>query len=238
MELSVLDTRAHSASYNMELDKTILKDLDPDGLPILHLYEWEKPSITYGHFARVVDLLDIEGCNKLKVDVAKRVTGGGATLHFCDFAFSFFMPKNHSEFSANTLKNYAFVNQFVKGAYLKVNPRLKDLEFYQDEKCINNEPCHNFCMAKPTQYDVVIGQKKIGGAAQRKTSKGYLHHGTISIALPNKEILHQILKDKKEVFEAIYAHSYYLVDDHLKNKELEKYRLEIKQALIESFEVF
>ncbi len=61
-----------------------------------------------------------------------------------------------------------------------------------------NERNSPFCMEKPTKYDVVSGGKKIVGAAQRKTKDGFLHQGTISLVLPEKEILTTLLKEKNK----------------------------------------
>ena len=39
-------------------------------------------------------------------------------------------------------------------------------------------------MAKPTPFDLVIEGKKVGGAAQRRTRKGLLHQGSLSVCPP------------------------------------------------------
>jgi lipoate-protein ligase A len=68
------------------------------------------------------------------------------------------------------------------------------------------EGVQNFCMARPTQYDVVSGGLKIAGSAQRKTRRGYLHQGTISLAPPDVAFLQTILKT--DVTPAMSTHSF------------------------------
>jgi lipoate-protein ligase A len=234
MKISVLNTGLASAFENMELDRQILEHLDPDESPILHLYDWKQPSLTYGHFAKVESLLDLEGVKKHQIDHARRVTGGGVTLHFTDLAFSFFMPRNHPLFSDNVLENYAWVNEKVAQA-LKPFLLKNDIEFYTSCKCSEERERFFFCMAKPTRYDLIIEGKKIGGAAQRKTQRGFLHHGTISLIPPNPNILKDILVDKKEVYEAILSNSFTILDKQASEGQLKELRHTLSEALTTTF---
>ena len=232
MEFKIIDTKKRRAQENMQIDAEILAALDREEVPVLHLYEWVKPSITYGYFTRPEDFLDLNEVKSHGIDLAKRVTGGGLTLHFSDFAFSFFIPKGHPGFTLNTLESYSRVNELVKRA---VHPFIENSnpDFLLKEKETHQKVTRNFCMAKPTRYDVMIGDKKIGGAAQRRTSKGILHHGTIAIALPDRALLNRILKDQEVIISAIYENSFYFVKNHLEHQKLESYRQLIKKELLE-----
>lgn len=234
MKFFIEDTQIASATENMEKDKNLLNNLDPNGIPILHLYKWSSDSVTYGHFAKKEDLLDLNGLEKYKIDAARRVTGGGVTLHFSDYAFSFFMPKSNPLFSENTLDNYAFVNQVVANALGNYLPK-EDLLFQKQEDAKVHSPRSFFCMARPTQYDVLYKDKKIAGAAQRKTKSGYLHHGSIAVARPNPVILKAILKDKEQLYHSILQHHHAFVEDHLEKTSVNHWRKKIEEALIEAF---
>lgn len=233
LEVNIIDTGVRSAQENMAIDKLLLDELNPKQLPILHLYQWEKDSITYGYFAQPEQLLDIKGIQKRKIDLAKRITGGGATMHFCDYAFSFLMPAAHCDYSENTLDNYQFVNSFVMKAAAGLVEQKEELVYLQEESKGPIVRHLNYCMAKPTKYDVIYKGKKIGGAAQRKTSKGYLHHGTISIALPDPQFLRSILQSE-EACQAILKNSFGFIENHLDQKKLNKYRAIIQEKLIEA----
>jgi len=58
-------------------------------------------------------------------------------------------------------------------------------------------------MAKPTKYDVLLQGKKVAGAAQRKTKKGFLHQGSISLQLPAQEYLDAVLIPGSAVAQAM-----------------------------------
>ena len=102
----ILDTGIAAAQENMDLDGRLLRDLNPAGSPILHLYEWARPSATYGYFADPAKHLDLEKTRARGVELGRRPTGGGIVFHIWDFAFSFLMPSGHPAFSLNTLENF------------------------------------------------------------------------------------------------------------------------------------
>lgn len=233
MEISIINTGENSATENMRIDEALLKSLDPKGLPKLHLYKWKGDCATYGHFSKPENLLDLGFAKKKNLSLAKRITGGGVTFHFSDYAFSFLMPKKHLNFSDNTLENYRFVNQFVIKAVAACMGSEENLDYF--DPCQNNDSMSmQFCMAKPTKYDVLYNGKKVGGAAQRKTNNGYLHHGTVSIAMPDLSYLSELLLSK-EVYKAICENSFYFVKNHLEKKELEFFRQKVEKNLIEAF---
>jgi lipoate-protein ligase A len=93
------------------------------------------------------------------------------------------------------MDNYAFINGIVRDVVLKFLGK----EILSKEDCFLL-PCESknpptFCMAQLTKYDVMIGDKKVGGAAQRRTKEGFLHQGSLSLALPDLNFLNQVLKD-------------------------------------------
>lgn len=231
MEINIIDTGVRGAAENMAIDKNLLECLEPKQLPILHLYQWKYDSITYGYFAKPQELLNMEGVRIRNLDLAKRITGGGITMHFCDYAFSFLMPAGHPLYSENPLNNYQLVNSFVKNAVTDLIEQKEKLTYFQELSKNQKARNLNYCMAKPTQYDVVYEGKKIGGAAQRKTSKGFLHHGTISIALPDPKFLRSILKEEVACT-AILENSFSFISNHLDQKQLNEYRNKIQEKLI------
>jgi lipoate-protein ligase A len=223
--MQILDTGIQSAEANMSLDARLLENLSQE--PILHLYQWARPSATFGYFIRPEHHLKETG----KIDLARRPTGGGIVFHIWDLAFSFLLPSSHPAFSLNTLENYEFVN----GAVLEVMQKLFRLD--EVELITQNGPtlgpdCQHFCMAKPTQYDVVYKGMKIAGAAQRRRKQGFLHQGTISLALPDFDLLREVLLHREEVAEAMGAFTFAPLGNDL--KRLHEVRKEIEKLLADN----
>ncbi len=94
--------------------------------------------------------------------------------------------------------------------------------------------CAGFCMGRPTIYDVIYKGRKIAGAAQRRRKNGYLHQGTISLALPYTELLSEVLVSQKEVIESMMAYTFAPLGQYWKPCELQEMRDEIQKRLAEN----
>lgn len=204
--LCVLDSGVLEAHEIMAKDTALLQNLGDD--PILHLYDWKGKSATFGHFIKLDEHIHLDVASKLGVLFAKRPTGGGIVFHIWDYAFSFLMPSSHPLFSENPLENYRFVNGVVLEVMQDVFSLKDRLDLIPDSFPVPGADCQNFCMARPTQYDVVYQGTKIAGAAQRKTKRGYLHQGTVSLCSPDLELLKQVLISQQDVVDAMSAFTF------------------------------
>lgn len=233
MSWKVIDTGIRRASENMELDAALLCDLKDEKSNILHLYDWESDAATYGHFIDPEKFLNFQGVRKNNLDLAKRPTGGGIIFHNCDLAFSVLVPASSPHYSGNPLENYAFVNNRV----IWVMEQMSGVsgELLPEEPSPLDEHCQNFCMAKPTKYDVMIGGKKMGGAAQRKTRHGFLHQGSISIGFLPEAYLAQILAHGTLVLEGMRQNSFSLLGSEWTVSQLHDARTTLKALLQKAF---
>jgi lipoate-protein ligase A len=233
--MQILDTGIDTAEANMLNDLRLLENLAESSVPILHLYQWAKPSATFGYFIKPENHLDLQKIARHSIDLARRPTGGGIVFHIWDLAFSFLMPSHHPAFSFNTLDNYAFVNRAVLEVvhtYFSLTPEM----IVQDGNLIGAD-CQNFCMARPTQYDVVYQGVKIAGAAQRRRKQGYLHQGTISLAVPDLSLLKEVLLSKEDVVRAMGLFTFSPIQDYARlssvRKDLQKLLADkLRQSLI------
>lgn len=207
----IIDTKVGSAEENMRFDADRLLNLSSQPRPLLHLYEWSGASATFGHFVDPADYLQLENASTLGLQLARRPTGGGIVFHIWDMTFSVLVPAHCPEFSSNTLENYAFVNRAVLAA---VHQLLGKKLFLTPTDAPSLDPsCARFCMARPTKYDVMLGGRKIAGAAQRKSKEGFLHQGTIALMAPDEEYLRQVLLPGSRVLEAMQAHTFPLLKE-------------------------
>lgn len=233
--IRILDTGIASVQENMLFDAKLLENLDPKGQPILHFYRWAGPSATYGYFLSPEDHLDLAAVEKYHLSLARRPTGGGIVFHIWDLAFSFLMPSDHPLFSLNPLDNYRFVNQIVLEAMKEFFSLQGPIELTGKSFSSKTKACQNFCMAKPTQYDVIYNGMKIAGAAQRKRKQGYLHQGTISLSFPQVELLNDVLLSKKEIVEAMLVYTFAPLGNIWDPKALNESRTEIDRLLAQKF---
>jgi lipoate---protein ligase len=83
-------------------------------------------------------------------------------------------------------------------------------------------------------YDVVHQGQKIAGAAQRRRKNGYLHQGTISLALPQTELLQEVLLFHQDVIAAMVAHSFAPLGRYWNAHDLRSMRQEIQKRLADN----
>lgn len=228
MNWNILDTGAASAIKNMEIDIELLKEAQPS--PVLHLYDWERPSATYGYFIEPEKYLRPQAFEKMQL--AQRPTGGGIIFHVYDFAFSIIIPSIHPAYSVNTLENYAYVNSIVIKTIEKFFGKMVEPKLLPQEPVAKDIPSRHFCMAKPTKYDVMIDGKKVGGAAQRRTKTAFLHQGTISLAIPDENFLNEILLPETYVHESMMKNTYALLPSPYTQNRFQEVRQEIRTHLI------
>lgn len=224
----VIETGKASAEAIMAKDERLLKEIGPDHPAMLHFYEWEVPSATYGYFIDPFQFLNRENVTRQGLALARRPTGGGITFHLTDFAFSILIPSSSPYYSLNTLDNYHLINRLVAEA---IAPLAGDMGFFSDDATSVNKACRSFCMAKPTQYDLMQGSRKVGGAAQRRTKQGFLHQGTISLALPPSRILEEIILPGNHILEAMHRYTCPLLGTDVSSSQLEEARQMVKALL-------
>jgi len=226
MNQQILHTGVAAAQCNMMFDFDLLHQLPQWSHPVLHLYEWSEECATYGYFLQPEGLF-AEDCN---LTLARRPTGGGILFHTTDFAFSILVPSSHPAFSHNTLNNYAYVNQLVADVIERFSGERTEL--FKGEHDRVDPDCGQFCMATPTQYDVMIEGRKVAGGAQRRTRHGFLHQGTISLAPPQTELL-----ANRNVARAMQRVAYPLLGDSCSQREFFEARREISQLLVARFSI-
>ncbi len=220
MQWEILKSGKGSAAAHMERDRELLTSLEDNPRPIIHLYDFEGDAATYGHF--------IDPNAHLRpnhtLDLARRPTGGGIVFHSFDLAFSVLVPAGHEGYSINTLDNYRYVNERIIKA-------LKGEEFVLLEEEVG--PRYNFCMAKPTIYDIVVKNQKVGGAAQRRTRHGWLHQGTLALSIPSEEYLNRVLLPGRNIVEAMRTSTHSLLGEDVGEEELKSARLRLQEAIVE-----
>lgn len=230
-QVRVIDSGVLSPEKIMEKDAQLLENLQLDPCPILHFYEWEGDCLTYGYFTNPADYLDLTIAERLGLKMARRPTGGGVIFHLYDLAFSVLIPVNHPGYFVNSLDNYAYINRIVAQAISNLTQHSISTQLWCENQPALERP--NFCMAKPTQYDLVVNGKKLGGAAQRRKKWGYLHQGSLSLSLPSTHLI-QVVKDPA-LFQSMMINSYPLIAQFPHLSDLKDLRQLIMQSLNDTF---
>ena len=233
--LQLVVTASAPAAEIMRCDAQFLETIDERGTPLLHHYQWEFDSATYGYFVDPFQFLDKAAVTAKGVALARRPTGGGIMFHMTDLAFSLLVPAGHPVYSRDTMANYACVNKMVIVALRKFLGGDRQLQLLSGEPLPLDTACRYFCMAKPTRYDVLIDGAKVGGAAQRRTRYGFLHQGSLSVAAVPDELLSALLLPGTRVAEAMGQHGYTLLGPGWTPQQLDAARRELRDLLEVAF---
>lgn len=173
---------------NMAIDDSLIARAQPDWPIVLRVYRWDQPTLSLGHFQNLDDRADTPALNDLPW--VRRKTGGGAILHDQELTYSILIPnrqglatKGHSDNLYRAIHS-AFVNELRSWGW--------------DAKLSESCTCHNppnskaepfLCFSRRSPVDLIIGEAKILGSAQRRTSSGLIQHGSLLLrstsATPN-----------------------------------------------------
>jgi len=165
----LLESPAGGAAENMAIDETLLQTAEKRGRPLLRVYAWLKPSVSFGYFQKIPAHL------ASSYDLVRRPTGGGLVYHGQDTTYTVVVPPAHPLYKMSTLNAYGALHQAVAAA-LEMPSALHDAAAQSPQGQYE-------CFQKPVRGDVVIDGRKLAGGAQRRTRRGMLHQGSIAARL-------------------------------------------------------
>src|SRR3982074_669972 len=101
----LLDPPAPGA-WNMAVDEVLLDGVAAGTTPpTLRFYEWMPPCLSLGYF-QPFDVVDIDGCRALGIEVVRRPTGGRAILHDRELTYSVALPASLLGHDGGVLPTY------------------------------------------------------------------------------------------------------------------------------------
>ena len=161
---------------NMALDEAVLEYVSSGrGAPTLRLYRWSEPTISLGYFqpfAEYEALASPAG----ELSVVRRLTGGGAILHDWELTYSLALPVGHRLLERSTTALYGTMHEVIRRALARF-----DVKARRRGECVEDSFRRGpfFCFSRQHCEDLVVGEKKLVGSAQRRTRTGVLQHGSI-----------------------------------------------------------
>ena len=169
---------------NMAVDEWLVETCRE---PFLRSYRWAPGWGSFGYFVRMADLP--EGDLKW----VRRWTGGGIVDHRQDWTYTLFVPRGHALAEARGAESYRVIHGAVAAA-LRAGGHPADLAGPSAPAAGGD------CFARPVEHDLLdAAGRKIAGAGQRRTARGLLHQGSVSLALPRENALAEALSGQVEM---------------------------------------
>jgi lipoate-protein ligase A len=164
----LLRSGARPAAENMALDEVLLEAAPQLGLPVLRLYQWTEAAATFGYFQRFAE---VERMTRLR-PLVRRPTGGGLVPHEADWTYSLIFPPAHSWHRLKAVESYRQLHQWIQEAFGKAG-------FGTELSPGTPKESAGQCFTGAERFDLVWHDRKIAGAAQRRTRQGLLIQGSI-----------------------------------------------------------
>lgn len=163
-----LDTGRGESAWNMALDEALMHHIAKISRPILRFYGWTEPAATFGYFQKYADIAAWTSLRPL----IRRPTGGGLVPHDADWTYSVIIPPSHRWYELRAAESYLQLHRWVAAAL-----RAADIPAQLAPTARKEIPGQ--CFAGAEQNDILLNNRKIAGAAQRRAREGLLIQGSI-----------------------------------------------------------
>lgn len=155
----------------MALDEALLEAWSPGDPPVLRLYAWSPAALSLGRFQSAQGVVVPEGA-----ELVRRLTGGAAIHHRMDeVTYSVVAP--YSLFGDRDPRSaYRAVHAVIGAALEALGVTLEARTGGAARATTEGR-----CFSTPTDYDLVAGQRKLVGSAQRRRGQAFLQHGSLPL---------------------------------------------------------
>lgn len=169
-------------AWNMAVDEALLENGGRDGGWTLRFYGWSEPTLSLGYFQSSESRrrhAASRGC-----PVVRRQSGGGAIVHDRELTYALIVPGQHA-LARESQRLYRAVHGAIvqELASVGVTARMYDPAVDTERTRSAEEPF--LCFERRAVGDIVVGEAKIGGSAQRRRWGAVLQHGSLLISRSN-----------------------------------------------------
>ena len=172
----LLQSGSGQAAENMAWDEALLEAAPRLGQPVLRFYGWSEPAASFGYFQKYAE---VERMTTLR-PLVRRPTGGGLVPHDADWTYSLVFPPSHPWYALSAIESYRRVHEWIGtaltmlGAETVLAPAARKAAPGQ-------------CFVGAEKFDLLWQDRKIAGAAQRRTRNGLLIQGSVQPPLASFE---------------------------------------------------
>ncbi len=165
---------------NMAVDEMMLDIVAkaPDQT-IFRTYEWSVPTLSLGYFQTIQE---VEADSRWRdVAVVRRLTGGGAILHHHEITYAIVLPTSHHQSGRG--------GQFYRAVHAVIAETLRERLAPVERRGETSSGLHAsrpfLCFADRDPEDLVMGNHKVVGSAQRRRARAVLQHGSVLLEQSN-----------------------------------------------------
>jgi lipoyl(octanoyl) transferase len=167
-----------SGACNMAVDEVLLDGVAAGSAPpTLRFYQWAPPCLSLGYF-QPFEVVDVDGCRALGVDIIRRPTGGRAILHDRELTYSVVLPASVLGHDGGVLLSYHRLSLALEEGLKRLGVPVA----LAPASAAQAVPAHGpVCFDRPSAHEILLYGRKLVGSAQVRRSTAILQHGSILI---------------------------------------------------------
>jgi lipoyl(octanoyl) transferase len=165
-----------AAAHNMAIDEALARTRRADE-GVLRIYRWRRPTLSFGRNQPALDRYDPHALDAFGVEAVRRPTGGREVLHDRELTYAVILPLRTAD--------------GVRGSYRRINAALVHalrtlgvVARAADESHPVLPPDAGACFGDPAPGEVIVGEGKVIGSAQRRIGEHLLQHGSLLLSPP------------------------------------------------------
>jgi lipoate-protein ligase A len=167
----IVDLEPASGRWNMAVDEALLESAVAGGPCTVRWYRWDQPTLSLGYFQTLRTARHEPRLAGLPV--VHRLTGGGAIIHDQELTYSCVLPA-HQALARNARQLYLCVHERI----IQVLAGFGFVAALRGDR--DAARGGNFlCFDRGDDFDVVMGEHKVLGSAQRRRKGAVLQHGSL-----------------------------------------------------------
>jgi lipoate-protein ligase A len=169
----LVEPNAHSGSWNMAVDESLLELALESEQCTVRVYSWETATVSLGYFQSAADFRSSKLFQNLPA--VRRLSGGGAILHDRELTYSLALASSHP-LSMDPTRLYETVHTAIIRllAELGLEAALRGTD-----ESRSDEPF--LCFIRGDRHDILCRGSKVVGSAQRRRRGAVLQHGSLII---------------------------------------------------------
>ncbi len=183
MRWRLLLHRPGAGAWNMAVDEALfhsaVEELAP---PTVRLYGWSRPTLSIGFRQELSKTCDLDACRRLRVDTVRRLTGGRAVLHDRELTYCVAAGTEEPFRGLSVREVYLWVSDVLRRAFER-NGIPVDRAPSQTDKADQTLDDALPCFTVPTRHEITSGGRKLVGAAQKWSRRGFVQHGSVLMEL-------------------------------------------------------
>jgi len=186
----LLDTGRSAGSYNMAVDEGLIRSVvEKDGRPILRLFGWDPPTVSFGYSQDPTREVDLEKCRRAGVELVRRPTGGRAVLHWEELTYSLICRQDHPRLGGGIEETYRVIGECLVESLRRFGAPVVLERASERPTRPRGAGATAPCFSSISRWEVKCRGRKLIGSAQRRVDGAILQHGSLMLGEAHCRIL-------------------------------------------------